>query len=155
MTEVNRQTSVETDIALIKHDIKQIERFFKKVDDAITQMSELLKTVAVQETILESQEKRIGIVEQKITQKMNDDLAFREDVKKELNSIRENARDGREKNHKEMMDALSKMHNELAEKLDQQDKRIRVLENWRWYVIGISAAVIFLITKFPWSSYFG
>jgi hypothetical protein len=39
---------LKTDIALIQKDVKQIERIFKKVDDAVCQMSEILKIAAVQ-----------------------------------------------------------------------------------------------------------
>jgi rubrerythrin len=150
----SNQTSVETDIALIKHDIRQIERVFKKVDDAISQMSEILKTIAVQETILENQEKRLSIVEQKMILHITEETRARDEFKKELQDIKESNRDDREKNHKELMSVLTNMHADINTKLEKQDKRIRDLENWRWYMIGIGAILLLIITKFPWAALF-
>jgi DNA repair ATPase RecN len=150
----SNQTSVETDIALIKHDIRQIERVFKKVDDAISQMSEILKTIAVQETILENQEKRLSIVEQKMILHITEETKARDEFKKELQDIKESNRDDREKNHKELMSVLTNMHADINTKLEKQDKRIRDLENWRWYMIGIGAILLLIITKFPWAIIF-
>jgi hypothetical protein len=50
---------LKTDVALIKKDIKQIERVFNKVDHAVGDMAELHKIAAVQEKILENAERRI------------------------------------------------------------------------------------------------
>lgn len=155
MASDSKQTSLETDIALIKQDIRQIERVFKKVDDAIGQMSEILKTLAVQETVLENQEKRLNLLEQKMILHTEEESRARDEFKKELQDIKDTNRDDREKNHKELMNALTKMHSDLNEKLDVQDKRIRDLENWRWYLLGAGAIVIFLITNVPWSIFFG
>jgi len=155
MASDSKQTSVETDIALIKQDIRQIERVFKKVDDAISQMSEILKTLAVQETVLENQEKRVGLLEQKMILHSEEESRARDEFKKELQVIKETNRDDREKNHKELLAALTTMHTDLKEKLDKQDKRIRDLENWRWYMLGIGAVLLLIITKFPWTAFFG
>ncbi len=35
--------SIKTDIALIKKDVKQIERVFQKIDDAVMQMTNVIK----------------------------------------------------------------------------------------------------------------
>jgi len=154
MASDSKQTSVETDIALIKQDIKQIERVFKKVDDAISQMSEILKTIAVQETVLENKEKRITLIEQKMILHTEEEAKARDEFRKELQDIKETNRDDREKNHKELMEALSKMSTTINDKLDKQDKRIRDLENWRWYILGIGAILIFIVSNIPWSVFF-
>jgi chromosome segregation ATPase len=149
------KNSLETDIALIKKDIRQIERVFKKVDDAIGQMSEILKTLAVQETVLENNEKRLDLLEQKMILHTEEESKARDEFRKELQEIKDTNRDDREKNHKELIDALATMHKDLTSKLDTQDKRIRDLENWRWYILGISAVLLLAITQFPWASFFG
>ena len=154
MASDSKQTSVETDIALIKQDIKQIERVFKKVDDAISQMSEILKTIAVQETVLENKEKRITLIEQKMILHTEEEAKARDEFRKEHQDIKETNRDDREKNHKELMEALSKMSTTINDKLDKQDKRIRDLENWRWYILGIGAILIFIVSNIPWSVFF-
>lgn len=141
--------SVKTDIALIKKDINQIEKVFKKVDGAISQMSDILKTIAVQETRLESNEKRVSLVEQQILAHIENESQARKELEEDIMSIKEDAREDRDKRHKELMKCLNDMNSSLNEKLDNQDKRIRTLENWRWYILGAAAVVIFILVKFP------
>lgn len=152
----NEMNSVKTDIALIKKDINQIEKVFKKVDGAIGQMSEILKTIAVQETRLESNEKRVSHVEQQILAHIENESKARRELEEDIMSIKDDAREDREKRHKELMKYLNDMNTSLNEKLETQDKRIRTLENWRWYIIGAAAVIIFILAKFPsWLSIFG
>jgi hypothetical protein len=147
--------TVKTDIALIKKDINQIERVFKKVDDAIGQMSEILQSLAVQETILENNEKRVSLVEQRIIAHIESEEKLRRDLESDIESIKTDAREDREKRHKELMECLNNMNKSITEKLDKQDRRIRDLENWRWYILGIGAVLVFILTKFPWTILFG
>lgn len=150
-----KNTNIETDIALIKQDIRQIERVFKKVDDAISKMSEILKTLAVQETVLENNDKRLTLLEQKMILHTEEESKSREEFRKELQTMREANRDDREKRHKELLDALDKMNSTLTTKLDKQDKRIRDLENWRWYLIGIGVVLLIIISNIPWPTFSG
>lgn len=147
--------SVKTDIALIKKDINQIEKVFKKVDDAIGQMSEILQALAVQETILENNEKRVSLVEQRMLAHLETEEKHRKELEEDIESIKEDAREDRERRHKELMKCLNGMNESLNEKLDTQDKRIRALENWRWYVLGGTAVIMLILIKFPWTILFG
>jgi flagellar biosynthesis GTPase FlhF len=154
MTE-EKNANIETDIALIKQDIRQIERVFKKVDDAISKMSEILKTLAVQETVLENNDKRLTLLEQKMILHTEEESKARDEFRKELHTMREANRDDREKRHKELLEALDKMNSTLTTKLDNQDKRIRDLENWRWYIIGIGVVLLIIISNIPWPTFSG
>lgn len=147
--------SVKTDIALIKKDINQIEKVFKKVDDAIGQMSEILQALAVQETILENNEKRVSLVEQRMLAHLETEEKHRKELEEDIESIKEDAREDRERRHKELMQCLNDMNQSLNEKLDTQDKRIRTLENWRWYILGGTAVIMLILIKFPWAILFG
>jgi len=151
----SEMNSVKTDIALIKKDISQIEKVFKKVDDAIGQMSAILQTIAVQEAILENNEKRVSLVEQRMLAHIENEEKLRRDLEEDIESIKNDAREDREKRHREVMKCLNDMNKSLNEKLDNQDKRIRDLENWRWYILGISAVVMLILLKFPWTTFFG
>ena len=58
------QSNWETDIALIKSDIKQIQKFFGRVEDSMDVMVELSKNVAVQSEVIENTKKKLEDVEQ-------------------------------------------------------------------------------------------
>jgi CRISPR/Cas system CSM-associated protein Csm2 small subunit len=79
---------------------------------------------------------------------------FRKDLNTKLEDMKTTAQQERERRHKEVIEAITKSHEALGKKIDQQDKRIRALENWRWYVLGVAAVIMLIITKFPWSALF-
>lgn len=144
----NEVNTLKTDVALIKKDIKQIDRVFNKVDTAIEDMSELHKIAAVQETILENTERRLTSLEDNFVKHGEEELAFRKDLNKSLNEMKEDAQIQRERRHKEILETLQEMSTNLNTKLEVQDKRIRALENWRWWILGASAALVFVLTRF-------
>jgi anaerobic ribonucleoside-triphosphate reductase len=151
----NEMNSLKTDIALIQKDVKQIERVFQKVDHAVEQMAEIHKALAVQENILENNEKRISIVEDKLIKHNEDELMFRKELNNKLEDMRTNAQIERERRHKELLESIEKLNKSMSEKLDKQDKRISALENWRWYLLGIGAVLLFILNKIPWAALFG
>lgn len=147
--------SVKTDIALIQRDIKRIEIVFKKVDSAIEQMSEILQTIAVQENILENNEKRVNSLEEKLNKQIEFEADFRKEVNAKLEDMRNYAQIERERRHKEVLRSIEDLNRSLSDKLSQQDKRVQALENWRWYILGIGAVLFFILNKLPWASFFG
>ena len=152
----NEVNTLKTDVALIKKDIKQIERVFDKVDHAVSDMAELHKIAAVQETILENAERRIENLEDTFIKHTEEELEYRKELNKTLTDMKEDAQKQRERRHKEVLESIQNMHKAVSEKLNVQDKRIRALENWRWWILGASAALIFILTRYDvLMSFFG
>lgn len=151
----NDINTVKTDVALIKRDITQISHVYKKVDDTLEQMSEIAKTLAVQEKILENDVRRISILEENLVKHNQDQVEFRKELAKRLEDMTTKAEVEREKRHKQMIEAFDKMSSSVNKRLDDQDKRISTLENWKWYAAGVAAVVVIIINKFPWSMFFG
>lgn len=48
----------------------------------------------------------------------------------------------------QMRDAQSKMQTALVEKLDHMEKRIQVIERWRWTLIGAAAVAGYFLAHF-------
>lgn len=152
----NEVNTLKTDVALIKKDIKQIERVFDKVDHAVGDMAELHKIAAVQETILENAERRIENLEDTLIKHAEEETEYRKELNKTLTDMKEDAQVQRERRHKEVLQSIKDMHTTISGKLDTQDKRIRALENWRWWILGATAALIFVITRYDTiMSFFG
>ena len=154
MVEKDSKNSLETDIALIKKDISQIEKVFKKVDDAISQMSEILRDLAVQETVLENNEKRLEILEKRLILHTEEEKTMREEFRQEIKEIKQGNDEALEKRHLEIVTKITAMHEDLNSKLDKQDKRIQSLENWRWYLLGAAAVIGAVIFTIPWEVFF-
>jgi DNA repair ATPase RecN len=147
--------SLKTDIALIQKDIKQIEQVFKKVDDAVGQMTEILKITAVQENILENTEKRIDTLEDNLKKHNEQEQMFRKEFNRKFEEMKETEQKERERRHHELMESIKDLGKHFTEKLEKQDERIQTLEKWRWYLLGISAVLLFVLNKIPWAVLFG
>jgi len=152
----NEVNTLKTDVALIKKDINQIDRVFNKVDTAIHDMHELHKIAAVQETILENTERRLKSLEDNFVKHGEEELQFRKELQNSLDEMKDDAQVQRERRHKEILDTLHQMSSSLNKKLEVQDKRIRTLENWRWWILGASAGLVFILTRYSYIvSFFG
>ena len=151
----NEINTIKTDVALIKRDITQISQVYKKVDDTLEQMSEITKTIAVQEKILENDGRRIALLEESLVKHNEDQVEFRKELSKRLEEMTARSDADREKRHKEMIEAFEKMSSAVNQRLEDQDKRIATLENWRWYAAGAVAVIVIIVTKVPWTMLFG
>lgn len=151
----NEINSLKTDIALIQKDVKQIERVFQKVDTAVEQMSEIFKTMAVQEMVLETNEKRVSNIEENFIKHNEEEEAFRKELNLKLQDMKDTAQKERQARHAELLASIQNLNDNLSEKLDKQDERIKTLENWRWYILGIGVVILFILNKLPWSLLFG
>ncbi len=151
----NEINSLKTDIALIQKDVKQIERVFQKVDNAVEQMSEIFKTMAVQEMVLENTDKRVSNIEENFKKHNEEEEAFRKELNLKLADIKDTAQRERQARHTELLASIQNLNDNLSEKLDQQDQRIKTLENWRWYILGIGVVIVFILNKLPWAVLFG
>jgi len=151
----NEVNTLKTDIALIQKDVKQIEIVFQKVDGAVTQMADIHKSLAVQENILEHNEKRLDTLEEKLLKHTEESTEFQKELNIKIEDMKVTAQVERERRHKEVMESIEKLNGSVSDKIEKQDDRITALENWRWYIIGASAVIIFVITLVPWKNFLG
>lgn len=155
--------SVKTDIALIKNDVKQIERFFDKVDEAMEQMVSLAQDIAVQQKVLETFETKLDALEGKLDTQSRMHLEARFAFKEELDehkyrfkeamttgmkdaqdahqNYNQKQREWMEERSERTLTAINTLTKELNMKLDDQDRRIRSLENLKWWLLGAVAVV--------------
>lgn len=164
---------LKVDLALIKKDIRQIEKFFDKVDESVATMSEISKQLAVQHQVTQNLYDKMEFLSTKI-----DDLDTvvddhrKEDVErtrilgKRLEEYRSSSRDDhtrladdnaeeRIRRHKEIMKEIRDMTESLTEKIEKQEQRVSKLENWKYYTMGIAAILVLVLTKFDLIKIFG
>lgn len=160
------QSSLETDIALIKSDIKVINKYFEKVDSSLDMMSELQKTVAAQSVTLKYQGEKLEDVEQVCSSYKKEEQVrlnvlsdrleeYRRMAREDHQRLSEASNEKRNSSNKEILDRLDQMERTLHERITQQTKRINALENWRYYMMGVGAVLIFLVAKLNWPQLFG
>lgn len=156
---------LKTDIALIKKDISQIESTISKLDSTLEQIIHMSKTLAIQERVVENHEKRLDDLAKKLSQHNQEEELFREKLQTQIQNISDSNRHyidemktfntiEREKRHKEIMESINVVREELKEKNKEQDNRLSTLENWRWWIMGIGVAATTIVTLL-WRTLFG
>lgn len=159
------QSELRTDIALIMRDITQIEKTLAKLDSTLDKISGISKTLAIQERIVESHEKRLDDTDDKILRHHKEEEEFRKQLQKQIQELSDANRTyieelksantaERETRHKEVMGSIDTLRKELKDKNKEQDTKIAALENWKWWVMGVGIAVTTILTL-AWRSFFG
>lgn len=149
---------LKVDIALIKKDIKSIEKFFNKMDAAVDTMSGIAKDLAIQETIVKATEQKLQFLDKKIEDHTKVDLEGRMTLKEKIEDVRaemktdlqyyeeknKNNSDGRDD---DIIEKINELTNKIDNKLTDYDKRIRSLEYMKWYIYGMGVVIIFIATQ--------
>jgi len=160
---MSTENDLKTDIALIKKDVKQIERFFDKVDSVMTEMSDITKSLAVQQQIIEHFSSKLEDLEEKMEEHKSEDIKRTEVLHKRLSEYRDSSKEdhkrlsdesaaNRKLRNQEIMAELSKLNGNLESRMDDlksstedQENRLRKIENLKWWLIGAAAGLTFVI----------
>ena len=167
MSDLSKDISgVITDVALIKKDIKQIETFFAKYEYIIEKSGDRDKSIAVQHEVLNNVAEKIENLDIKIEQNKYEtakDLAI---VHDRLEQYRSSSREdhqrlshyslaSRKDRNAEIMEALSKLNGNLDKRISDMEARVNTLNQWKWYVAGIGAVLVFIATKIDFTTIIG
>ena len=132
---------LKIDIALIKKDIRQIERFFNKVDETVDAMSGIAKDLAVQEQKNVNANQKIKFLDAKIDENTKSQLESRLVLADQLDDTRIEFRDALAKVSSVDEDGI----NEVFEKIQSLEDRVVDLERARWYGMGVAGTIIFVL----------
>jgi DNA repair exonuclease SbcCD ATPase subunit len=157
----NEEQNLKTDVALIKKDIKQIERFFSKFDTALESMSEISQKVAVQGEVLKNTVDKLQDLDERMGEHRQEDIERTNIISERLEAYRSSSREdharlaetsakNRAERNKEIMSELHKMNGSLEKRLTVLDDRIKMLEQWKWYIMGLGAVIVFILANIPW-----
>lgn len=159
MADIDQNLSgVKTDVALIKKDIKQIERFFSKFDYVVEMSAERDKNLAVQHEILNSLAAKMEVMDAKIDDNKVDGLKALAVVHDRLEQYRTSTKDdhqrladssalNRKERNQEIMDALAALNKHMDTRLAATEDKVTSLDRWKWYLMGMAAVAIFIISR--------
>lgn len=156
--------AVKTDVALIKKDIKQIGRFFDKVDNAVDAMAGIQKALAVQNQIImnfnDKLEQQAELIEEnKILDKersavLGDRMeVYRRSSKEDHQRIHDQNQAHRKERNEEIIKELRHIDSKVDKRLTVIETKLAAVERWKYYMMGISAAVVFIISKLDITSF--
>ena len=128
---------INTELALLKKEVKDIKFIFNRLDTAIEKITEVTTSV----------NRMLAVHEEKISQQeealAKADFELSADIKELHSRITTN--------YKELADQMAKNHKETEAHVQQLrtdlNGRVGVLEKWRWLIIGGSIVIGFIIQK--------
>lgn len=144
MVEDNGLNAVKTDVEILKKDVSNIHNLLGKVDNAIDKIADasngISRILAVHESKLE--EVSADILEAQSRSEKSDELLHQRIKEKD-----QEQKEISQENHEALMDFLKDHDDRSAISLDEIYNRIRVLEKWRWIIIGGAAAILYLLSE--------
>ena len=144
MADENGLNAVKTDVAILKKDVSNIQGLLGKVDDAIDKIADASNDIS--QILAVHQNKIDGTADDINT------LARASEKSDELLHQRIKEKDAEQKdlaneNHDALMDFLKDHDDRSAISLEEIYNRIRVLEQWKWVIVGGAAAILYLLSE--------
>ena len=166
MPNSNNNKDLNTDIALIKSDLKNMTKFFGRVESSIEMMADLSKNVAVQTEVLEFTREKLAEVEDLVEHQrraeelklnvMSDRLEeYRRSSKEDHQRLADANTAKRNSVEKEILARIDVMEKNMHVRINTQHTKINNLENWHYYIMGLGGAIAILLTKLNWPNLFG
>lgn len=135
---------LETEVALLKSKVSDMEKLHVRLDDAIGKISEVSNCInrmlAVHEEKLANQEEAVFAAEELIETRRSE---LSNEIKELHSRITTNTKEIMSiatQQHKEHTEAIQKLHKDI-------NKRVGVLEKWRHVLIGSSIVVGFILHR--------
>lgn len=144
MAEENGLNAVKTDVEILKKDVSNIQGLLGKVDDAIDKIADasngISQILAVHQSKIEGTADDIGELAR--ASEKSDELLHQR-IKEKDAEQKELAND----NHEALMDFLKDHDERSGVSLDEIYTRIRVLEQWKWVIVGGAMAILYLLSE--------
>ena len=122
------------------NDFEQLERIVEKLDVSIDKLTEVSNNVS---RLLAVHDTRINTIE-KDTVRNEDDIR---DIHTKMDNIAKEINQKLDQSMQNSVEGHAKIQAAIEEKLKGIDARVRVLEVWRWLVIGGALAIGYLVNK--------
>lgn len=149
MQSTNQNTDVE--IAAIKRDIYNMSELFIRMDNTLGKLTEAANNIgrllAVQEQRIASSEKVAAAMEQIIERHRRDQEQMERELTSKIEAIQKEVKTDIKSTETEIKNAIKGMRNEMTNRHDDLERRLSVLERWRWIVVGAALAVGFIVAK--------
>lgn len=122
------------------NDFEQLERIVEKLDVSIDKLTEVSNNVS---RLLAVHDTRINVIE-KDTVRNEDDIR---DIHVKMDNIAKEINQKLDQSMQNSVEGHAKIQAAIEEKLKGIDARVKVLEIWRWLVIGGALVIGWLVNK--------
>lgn len=122
------------------NDFEQLERIVEKLDVSIDKLTEVSNSVS---KLLAVHDTRLNVIE-KDTVRNEDDIR---DIHMKIDNIAKEINTKLDQSMANSVEGHAKIQAAIEEKLKGIDARVKVLEVWRWLVIGGALVIGWLVNK--------
>ena len=122
------------------NDFEQLERIVEKLDVSIDKLTEVSNNVS---KLLAVHDTRLNVIE-KDTVRNEDDIR---DIHVKMDNIAKEINKKLDQSMQNSVDGHAKIQAAIEEQIKGIDARVRVLEVWRWLVIGGAMVIGWLVNK--------
>lgn len=136
------EANLQTKIAVMESDIKQMTGLFSKLDTSIEKITELNTTI---KEVLAVHEQRISATEVDIERTYDTFEEKYEQLHSRISTVNREISKELKDNTNSVQDALKELTLLISEHANQHDDRIRSLEKRQWMMMGAAAVLGFLI----------
>jgi chromosome segregation ATPase len=152
------RNSLETDVAVLKHEVSQIGQLFTKLDNALDKLGDVASNIT---KLLAVHEEKIGMSERidrelfELVEKRRVEMA--EDIKEihsRISTIQRELSDEITETEHKIISALDDLKKTLKETKTEHDtnntsisNRLAELEKWRWVLLGGGTVIGLLLSK--------
>lgn len=143
-----------TQIALIHRELKTITDSLALIHKELGDVRNIDKTITTQAATIEGLTHRLSAVERDSSDFRHIYTNMQTDIISRIQGVKDSTREDRKEDTKEILEKIE----ELSEKTDKAFKdsnaRLSALENWRWYLLGAIAVLVFIAAGIPWQIIF-
>ena len=134
--------AMKTDVEILKKDVSNIQGLLGRLDTAIDKIADATGGIS---KILAVHDQAIQNVQEDIQERKR--LAEKENelIHSRISDMKDESAMHHRENHKAVMEKLDSMGEEVKDELKEVKKRVTILERWKWWVMGGSWAIGFII----------
>lgn len=136
--------AVEVELEVLKSVVNKLDSSLEKISEVSNSIAKLL---AVHDERLDSLEKTGDKRESEIRDLHSRITTQTREIVDKLESVEKKIEHRMKENSEASTVAHNKIREEIKTELSSLDARLKLQENWRWYIIGVSAAIAFIISN--------
>jgi adenylosuccinate synthase len=133
---------VKMDVEILKRDVSDIRNLLGRLDTAIDKIADASNGIS---KILAVHDQRLEINAEDIDERKRLSEKETELLHRRISEMKDESAEHHKNNHREVMTAISNMGERVDDKLTTLGDRVTLLERWKWWVMGGSWAIGFII----------
>jgi|11_taG_2_1085331.scaffolds.fasta_scaffold41511_2 chromosome segregation ATPase len=133
---------METDVAILQADVANIQGLLGRLDTAIDKIADATGGIS---QILAVHEQNLSVLQDDVEERKRLSEKETELLHRRITESKDESGENHRRNHKEIMTKLKEMGEEVTDELKEVKERVTILERWKWWVMGGSWAIGFII----------